>query len=253
MGAVSVVEDEGVVVMGRARIVLWAKETKMRARAKAGALVDWILWKTSKGSNQFWERHYAVGGSSGPGSRGSLADAKAEVVNRIIESRNVESVVEFGCGDGYQLGLLRPPRYIGVDVSASAIEMCRKIFRADESKRFIVQDRDKRAGRDEVLKAEMALSMDVIYHLVDQDGFERYMTDLFNAAQRLVLIYSTDEVNWRSEPEYTCHRPFSNWVSAHATGWRLSQTIANPYPDLSRCSFFLYERSELAVKELPVI
>ncbi|NIQ00794.1 MAG: hypothetical protein GWM98_10685, partial [Nitrospinaceae bacterium] len=90
------------------------------------------------GSGNFWETRYARGGDSGHGSQGRLAQFKAEVLNRFVEQHRVESVIEFGCGDGGQLALLRFPRYIGLDVAPTAIARCRERFRADSSKSFFL-------------------------------------------------------------------------------------------------------------------
>ena len=68
------------------------------------------------GSQAYWEQHYRSGGDSGPGSRGVLAQYKAEFVNAFVERHDIESVAELGCGDGSQLALARYPAYVGLDV-----------------------------------------------------------------------------------------------------------------------------------------
>ncbi len=74
------------------------------------------------GSASFWERNYQRGGTSGGGSYGELACGKADFLNAFVREHAVESVIEFGCGDGNQLSLAQYPSYIGLDVSRSAIE-----------------------------------------------------------------------------------------------------------------------------------
>ena len=46
-----------------------------------------------------------------------------------------------------------------------------------------------RAG---VFTADLALSLDVIYHLTEDTVFEAYMRHLFAAGSRFVIIYATD-------------------------------------------------------------
>ena len=46
----------------------------------------WVSRSVFPGSARYWERWYASGGSSGPGSFGQLAGFKAEVVNAFVES-----------------------------------------------------------------------------------------------------------------------------------------------------------------------
>lgn len=55
-----------------------------------------------RGSAQYWERNYACGGTSGPGSYGTLAEGKAASLNAFVHEHAVGSVIEFGCGDGHQ-------------------------------------------------------------------------------------------------------------------------------------------------------
>jgi hypothetical protein len=71
------------------------------------------------GSSSFWERNYARGGTSGSGSYGAFAQAKAAFLNEFVHQHDLQSVIEFGCGDGHQLSLADYPRYVGLDVSCS--------------------------------------------------------------------------------------------------------------------------------------
>jgi hypothetical protein len=75
-------------------------------------------------SASFWESVYRQGGTSGPGSHGRLAQFKAEILNAFVQTRNVRTVIEFGCGDGAQLSLAKYPEYVGVDVSPIAVKRC---------------------------------------------------------------------------------------------------------------------------------
>src|SRR5579872_3671688 len=76
-------------------------------------------------SRQFWESNYTRGGTSGNGSYGVLGQAKADFLNTFVREHNIESVAEFGCGDGHQLSLAVYPRYVGLDVSKAAIDICK--------------------------------------------------------------------------------------------------------------------------------
>src|SRR5438874_1182973 len=119
------------------------------------------------GSASYWEQRYRSGGDSGAGSYGRLADFKAEILNRFVASHGVESVIEFGCGDGNQLSLARYPNYIGLDVSASAIQMCKKRFVEDSSKSFFLYHPDCFVDRQGIFASDLSMSIDVIYHLVE--------------------------------------------------------------------------------------
>lgn len=188
----------------------------------------WILKKKLArfpGSAVYWENRYVEKGDSGAGSYGKLSQFKAETVNGFIDEMNVETVIEFGCGDGNQLKLARYPGYLGFDVSKTAIMLCKEIFVFDETKAFRHMD----AYNGE--KAELALSLDVIFHLVEDDVFESYMTTLFGAAERYVIIYSSNTENNRGNQEKQIrHRRFSTWIESTQPTWQLIEHIPNKYP-----------------------
>ena len=56
-------------------------------------------------SGSYWEQRYVRKRTSGAGSYGRLAVHKAEVLNQFVTDNNIDTVVEFGCGDGNQLTL----------------------------------------------------------------------------------------------------------------------------------------------------
>ena len=57
-------------------------------------------------SSKYWENRYKAGGNSGSGSYSNLAIFKAEIINSFVKDNKIESVIEFGCGDGQQLNSL---------------------------------------------------------------------------------------------------------------------------------------------------
>jgi SAM-dependent methyltransferase len=206
----------------------------MPVRAKR--LAEWVVWSVTRRSPDFWEAHYRARGTSGPGSRGDSAAFKAAETNRVVAANGIQSVVEFGCGDGYQLGLLSIPRYIGLDVSPRALSWCIQQYGPDFSKTFLRYDPSCWRDNLRLVHAEMALSMDVVFHLVEDEIFEKYMSDLFAASDRFVLIYSTNET--LQENRFTRHRRFTDWVAYHAPDWRLIEQTNNP--DGSGAAFYLY-------------
>src|SRR5262245_61579496 len=92
------------------------------------------------GSPSYWEERYARGETSGAGSYGHFAEFKAEILNAFIARQTIRSVIEWGCGDGAQLALARYPRYIGLDVSRTAVANCIARFADDPTKSFFVYD-----------------------------------------------------------------------------------------------------------------
>jgi cyclopropane fatty-acyl-phospholipid synthase-like methyltransferase len=196
---------------------------------------------TFPGSSAYWEGRYVNGGNSGVGSYGKFAEFKAEVINAFVAKNDIQSVIEFGCGDGSQLKLARYPRYAGFDVSESAIKKCKETFSSDPTKTFDLVDRY--GGQ----AADLAMSLDVIYHLVEDDVFEKYMRTLFDAGDRFVIIYSSD-VDYSQPEKHVKHRKFSRWVQQFHPDFRLREHILNRYPfrgdatEGSFADFFIYER-----------
>jgi SAM-dependent methyltransferase len=193
------------------------------------------------GSEEYWIRRYNSGGNSGAGSYNKLAEFKAEVINDFVKSNNVTTLLEFGCGDGNQLKLALYPSYIGIDISQRAIALCQNIFRDDKTKKFMLMT-DYNGE-----KAQLTLSLDVIYHLTEDDVYYSYMEKLFNSSERFVIIYSSD---FESEQEYHLkHRQFTKWVKINVPQWKLTRHLPNRFPsndgreEGSLAEFYIYERA----------
>jgi len=192
-------------------------------------------------SAHFWEENYAHGETSGPGSYGAWAQAKADFLNTLVRDHDVRSVIEFGCGDGNQLSLAQYPRYTGLDVSRTAIGLCQQRFAADEAKSFFLYDGACFTDHGGLFTADLAMSLDVIYHLIEDEVFERYMRHLFAAGRQLVVVYSTN-MELRGTAPHVRHRLFTAWVEANCPGWNLAGVTRGPSPEQARAEFFVYER-----------
>ena len=80
------------------------------------------------------------GGTSGSGSYNQLAHFKAEILNKFVADHEVQTVIEFGFGDGNQLMLARYPQYTGFEVSQVAVDLCRQKFADDASQQLLWDD-----------------------------------------------------------------------------------------------------------------
>ena len=199
-------------------------------------------------SDTYWETRYAKGGDSGTGSYGRLSEFKAEFLNAFVESNAVKTVIEFGCGDGNQLSLAKYPQYIGLDVSQTIIQAIASRFQDDETKSFFFIDTRAYVDHAGVFQADLSLSLDVVYHLVEDSIFEAYMNALFGAASRFVIVYSSNK-DEQSAP-HVRHREFTKWVEKNKKGWVLREMIPNRFPydpasphETSLADFYLFERS----------
>lgn len=208
-----------------------------------GNLARQFYWKVrGNRTNKYWEDRYASGGNSGVGSYGKFAEFKAEIINFFVTKHDLTSVIEFGCGDGNQLELSNYHRYLGLDVSETAISLCQHKFASDTNKTFKLM----REYKGET--ADLSLSLDVIYHLVEDDVFRDYMQALFNAASRYVIIYSSDfDDNTGFEGIHVRHRRFTKWIRENVSDWKMLDHISNIYPYKgeykmgSFADFYIYE------------
>ena len=194
-------------------------------------------------SSKFWEARYKSGGNSGPGSYDQLAEFKAKIINDLLRQLQVHAVFELGCGDGNQLSMLQLPHYTGVDVSPSIIEKCKKKFKDDPIKQFVLlQDLPKK-------QFDMGLSLDVIYHLVEDDIYQEHLKLLFEQSKRFVLIYSSNREEEAGGPAHVKHRKFTDDVAREHKKWALVKHIPNEYPFQgdyntgSSADFYLYART----------
>jgi hypothetical protein len=204
----------------------------------------WHDQPSSFNSSEYWESRYASGSTSGDGSYGDLARFKATIINNFIAENAISSVIEFGCGDGNQISLGNYPDYLGIDVSETVIEICRSRYISDTSKKFEL------LSPNAVRSAELALSLDVIYHLVESKIYNEYMSILFRSATRYVIIYSTNhDGSLANTPPHIHHRIFTDWIQQHALDWRQILMIPNCFPFKgdtktgSMANFYIYEKS----------
>lgn len=195
-------------------------------------------------SAAYWEDRYRQGLTSGAGSYGEHADFKASFLNEFMASHSVSSLIDWGCGDGNQLSLLDAPRYLGMDVSAKAIEICMEKYRSDPGKSFFHYDSALLVNPAGFLTADMALSMEVIFHLTEDDVFHRYMKAVFSSAARFVVIYNTNE----EEPAngHMRGRRFTDWIQQNAAEWELTHFQDGPDQHLQvHSGFYCFAKNGL--------
>jgi SAM-dependent methyltransferase len=196
------------------------------------------------GSQDYWVKRYEKGGNSGPGSYSELAKFKARVLNAFVAEHAVKSVMEFGCGDGNQLSIAEYPSYVGFDVSPVAVQRCRERFSSDKTKRFaLVSDY---AGET----AELTMSLDVIYHLVEDAVYEAHLRSVFGASTRFVAIFSSN----RDAPDdagmpHVRHRKFTDFVARELPEWKLfkneppPQAYSGDIHSSTLAEFFIFKKA----------
>jgi len=199
-------------------------------------------------SKKYWNNRYVKGGNSGAGSYNNLAQFKGDVINNFIEKNEIKSIVDYGVGDGNQLNLINTENliYTGIDVSEFIISKCKEEFKDDKTKSFIHTDNIYNE-----LKAELVLSCDVIYHLIEDDIYKEYMDNLFSMSNRYVIIYAKNEdINHAVHVKF---RKFSNYIESNLPEWQLIKHIPNKFQQLklgqnndktSPSDFYIYEKDD---------
>jgi SAM-dependent methyltransferase len=193
-------------------------------------------------SADYWERRYRLGMTSGSGSEGELAAFKARVINEFVRAQGIQTVIELGCGDGQQLALAEYPQYLGVDVSQAAVELCRRRFAGDRTKAFLWEVGSGTPLATRVAQADLTLSLDVIYHLLEDEVYRRYLADLFGTSRRHVIVYSSNRPDTGTAP-HVRHREFTRDVTADFPEFSLVRTVKNPYPSRSFADFYVFCRA----------
>jgi len=207
--------------------------------------------KKSFNSKKYWEARYVSGRNSGAGSYGRLAKFKADVINDFVKNKKINTVIEFGCGDGYQLSLFKIPYYTGFDVSKKSIELCKDKFNSDKNKSFFLYDPQYFIDNAHFFQADLTFSLDVIYHLVEDGVFKKYMYDLFTSSKKYVIIYSsnTDEQD-KFQAQHVRHRKFTDFIKNNYLSWSLISEIKNEFPlknnheQESFADFYIYEKTK---------
>jgi SAM-dependent methyltransferase len=199
-------------------------------------------------SSSYWAKRYEHGNNSGAGSYGRLALFKADIINRFVRDNGVIELVEFGSGDGAQLGLADYPRYVGIDVSPRAVALCRQKFSQDSTKAFFGLE----SGVADTIRADMAMSLDVIYHLVEDEVYEVYMQRLVRSAGRFICVYSSN-VGLPGHVAHVRHRCFSDWFAENAPEWSVTKYVRNAFPydiqnpdQTSWADFYFFSRGAIS-------
>lgn len=160
-------------------------------------------------SQKYWELRYSSAGDSGVGSYGEMAKDKADFINQLIERFSLNSCLEFGCGDGHNLQFYNFKKYLGVDVSKTAIDLCLKQYGEDRTKSFALYQQDYFKNMNQFIETDVTLSSEVIFHLVEQSVYDSYLEKLFTLANKGVIIISTDNNDNEGIPAHIRHRKFS--------------------------------------------
>lgn len=163
---------------------------------------------------KWWDEWYARGHTSGPGSRGFLAQYKADVLNEFVRSHSIQSAIEFGCGDGYNLALISYPEYIGLDISPTSVRMCEQQFKNDPTKQFMQYTPASFVNKG--FKAvDLVLCIDVLYHVLEEQDYVKTLDDIFSFDAPYVILYTTLNEKWNGGYSEIFHRDVLKYLAKY--------------------------------------
>lgn len=183
----------------------------------------------------YWERRYRDGRTSGAGSEGDEGAYKAAYLSKFIADHDVNTIVDWGCGDGQVLELvdLHGAYYRGMDISPTIVDRMTVKFPLLD---FSVPTRK---GRHVGKPFDLALSFDVLFHFPDEIDYADYLGQLFDSAEKYVMIYSTNYAGGRTS-RHVFRREFTPDIAERFPDWELT-TVETPLRE-GLASFFVYEK-----------
>lgn len=87
----------------------------------------------------------------------------------------------------------------------------------------------------------------MIYHLVENKIFQKYLRYVFHSSSKYVIIYASNFEQKQSGD--VKHRKFTNWIENNIKNFKLINKILNKYPyeksnpnNTSLADFFIYQK-----------
>ncbi|MBI0582574.1 MAG: class I SAM-dependent methyltransferase [Methanomassiliicoccales archaeon] len=202
----------------------------------------------------YWENRYRVGDNSGSGSYELLAEYKAEVLNEFVKKKDVDRVIEFGCGDGNQLSLYKFNTYLGLDVSEKSIELNMERYSDDYTKSFMLYDPDHFANGG-FLKADLVICIDVLYHITDESDFKKTLRDIFDSSSKYVALYTNTKIfEGGRTSNHIKYRDIFPYLSSFSE-FSIDSVLENPHADKSSANFIFLSKSRkgVLIERAPVV
>ena len=190
-------------------------------------------------SKKYWENRYIKEGNSGSGSYNHLALAKANIINNFMQKNNINTIIDYGVGDGNLLKLINKENiiYTGIDVSSTIISKCKDIFSGDKTKSFVHID-----NINCNLKGNLVLSCDVIYHLIEDEIYHEYMKGLFNMSEKYVIIYAPN-INFNEAIRVRKH-DFIEYIFDNYTNFNLIERIEIIKGNIGCSKFYIFQKKD---------
>lgn len=134
----------------------------------------------------YWDNRYKNGGDSGYGSYGPQLVNKLNWIKNNI--KDIKSICEIGCGDfnlGSKLCCIFNAQYLGFDISQFIVDR----------NNFLYQQYFKLMDHDKVPKSDLLVCVDVLFHITDEQEYERMLNTLKNKWTKYLVMtaYERDD------------------------------------------------------------
>lgn len=164
---------------------------------KKQRLVEVLGYKNKKINfevSTYWDNRYRSGGGSGAGSEGTYLEIKKKVILPIINELGIKNIEDFGCGEGSLIPYLPLDRYKGYDISPTIINKLKNKYGGSTKYEFNL------INEACVGEPDMALSLDVFFHLVEDSVCDEYLQKIIGSRPKWILF-----LTWNSKVIYTEH------------------------------------------------
>jgi glycosyltransferase involved in cell wall biosynthesis len=164
---------------------------------------------------EYWDKRYKTGGNSGAGSYGEEAKVKADYINNFIKNYKIETIQEYGCGDGANMALYKGyKQYTGYDIAPTSIELCKTNPDINQSNCRFTYNQTQINGN-----ADLALCLDVLLHQVEDKDYWQLMDLIFKRGNhQYVLLYSPS-------------KPADSKSAVHVRYRQIIEDVARMYQD----------------------
>lgn len=198
---------------------------------------------------RYWNHRYEEGGTSGNGSYGDLSIFKADIINSFIVEHKINSIIEFGCGDGNNLSLYNIKKYLGLDVSEKSILININKYKEDDTKSFILYNPQFFSNHN-FITSELVICIDVLYHIVDDEDYFKTLFDIFSVSEKYVILYTSVDA-FKKEPYLGGHVKHRNTVTdlRQYGHFKVIDVIGNPYSEKSSAVFIILERTSFYITD----
>ena len=187
-------------------------------------------------TEEIWNNRYQNGCNSGAGSYNELYIFKRDIINDIINKNSIKSIIDFGCGDGNQIKEINIENYIGIDIAKASIDICKMKYNGSSKKFYTYGEIDTMN-----LQSELTISLDVLYHILEEELYNTYLKNLFSSSSKYVLIYSSN-YDGIHDRQHIHTRQFTNNIENMFPNWQMIEKINQKYPNISSADFYLYEK-----------